>query len=400
MRTQWTCVFLCARRAILGGLAITGALVILAAVGEVLANMYVNSLPADQFKTFASLAQYEKKVGRNSQFSYQGGFGIYPTPGYSAGANKHNSMGFRGEEIRNPKPPNVARIACLGGSTTYDVQIDDFAHTWPAQLESSLRKNGHDLDVVNAGCPGWTSREQILNFATRVSYTDPDLVVIYDGINDLIYRANWPSDTLRSDYTSPYTIAPEFAKPSCLASFALFRIPMILTGRMTPPCSIEPFWIDVVKSQGFVNIFSTMRPDVLGRYLPIPRRSSVPPGMTLKNVFETNSNSYFARNLESIVACAKQRHAKVLLVGFIMNWQTLDAECTDHGEALKLGVDQFNAVSKAVAEQQGVAYYDLPRDWPQGGQYWAEFVHNNDAGALLKAQLISDFILKADLLPG
>ena len=387
----------CVRRGLASCFLGLGVLVALVAVAEVGANIVLDHLPLDLFKNFASASQYEKRVGRNAQFSYQGGFGIYPTPGYASGRNRHNSMGFRGGEVAVPKPQGVFRIACLGSSTTYDVNIDDWSHAWPARLQGLLQERGFAVEVVNAGGPSWTSREQILNCATRVSYVQPDLIVVYEGINDLVYRATWPPDQLRGDYTSPFVIMPEFARSPWYSSLTLFRIPLILTGRLTPPCSVDPFWCDTIKSQGAVNIFSLMR-NPAWQSLTGGRKSSIPPGMTLKDVFAATPTTYFAKNMGNVIACAKNQRANILLVGLILDWQGLGRETVDRGEGLRLGISQINGVLDSVGKECCVPYYDLARDWPQNGDHWSDFVHNNDEGALVKARMIADFIVGTGLI--
>lgn len=375
-----------------------GILIAFVAIGEVIANLCLTHLPLPVFKYFASVSQYEKRVGRNFQFSYQTGFGIYPTPGYAVARNKHNSMGFRGDEVVIPKPAGIFRIACLGSSTTYDPLIDDWTRAWPGQLQAILREHAPTVEVVNAGVPSWTSREQILNYATRVACLQPDLIIIYEGINDLLYRATWPPEQLRSDYTSPFTVAPEFAKQPWYTALTLVRIPLILTGRLLPPCAIDPCWCDTFKGQGFVNV---VRATGYSRWQSAcgGRLSSIPSGMTLKDVFATTPTAHFERNIRSVVESAKSQHTRVLLVGLILDWRKLQRDALDHGEGLQFGIKQHNDVLEAVGKDCGVPYYDLPRDWPQDDHLWFDFIHNNESGALQKARLIADFILKTGIIP-
>ena len=54
----------------------------------------------------------------------------YPTPNYRKGKTFHNSLGYRSEEFTAKKPDNVFRIVAMGGSSTYDVSIEDNEKTF------------------------------------------------------------------------------------------------------------------------------------------------------------------------------------------------------------------------------------------------------------------------------
>ncbi len=92
------------------------------------------------------------------------------------------------------KPPDVFRIFCLGGSTTYG--------GYPAKLEDQLRSDfagrGLRLEVVNAADVSWTSAESLIDFQFRCLPLQPDAVVVYHGVNDA-----WPAfgSTWRPDYS-------------------------------------------------------------------------------------------------------------------------------------------------------------------------------------------------------
>lgn len=101
-----------------------------------------------------------------------------------------NSLGFRGAEVTLDKPASTFRIACLGGSTTFGLYCRDNDHTWPALLEQRLRATypGRDIEVINAGVPGYTLTDSLANFQERVQPLGLDLVIVYHGPNDLSYE--------------------------------------------------------------------------------------------------------------------------------------------------------------------------------------------------------------------
>ena len=113
-------------------------------------------------------------------------------PGYETGETakhqiSHNSLGFRGPEIEISKPEGTYRVVCLGGSSTYGHGPSSNKTTWPARLQAHLHEQRPHLniEVINAGCRGYSSFESLVNYAFRVSDLEPDHIVIYHTVNDM-----------------------------------------------------------------------------------------------------------------------------------------------------------------------------------------------------------------------
>ena len=88
----------------------------------------------------------------------------------------------------------------MGGSTTYSYDIEDFKKSYPDLLEKYLQKKDFDnIEVINAGGGGWSSWESLINLELRVLDLDPDLVIIYHGINDIHTRLVWPPEVYQGD---------------------------------------------------------------------------------------------------------------------------------------------------------------------------------------------------------
>ncbi|MBI4818625.1 MAG: hypothetical protein HY791_20320 [Deltaproteobacteria bacterium] len=107
---------------------------------------------------------------------------------YFGGRPQHyvNSLGFRGPEVTSLKAPGVFRIVCVGGSTTFGLGEPEERLTYPAQVERILNEwfEAPRFEVINAGTPGWTSAESLINLQFRLLELSPDLIVSYDGVND------------------------------------------------------------------------------------------------------------------------------------------------------------------------------------------------------------------------
>jgi len=74
------------------------------------------------------------------------------------------------------------RIICLGDSTTYGLMID-YYKTWPYLLEESLKRKypSKNINVLNAGIPGASSRQLKRIFQFHLAKFKPDIVIWRDG---------------------------------------------------------------------------------------------------------------------------------------------------------------------------------------------------------------------------
>ncbi len=97
-----------------------------------------------------------------------------------------NSLGLRGAEVMQPKPPGVFRVIVTGGSTTFGFGASSDSATIPAYLEQILRQQtGLKVEVINAGVPGYDSAQELVQLELRLLQLQPDMVIVYDGANDL-----------------------------------------------------------------------------------------------------------------------------------------------------------------------------------------------------------------------
>ncbi len=110
-----------------------------------------------------------------------------PVAGFKHGRVSVNRLGFRGDEVSLPKPAGTLRLAFLGASTTWCAEVSGNEHVWPHQVARDLRSAlpGVNVDYVNAGVPGYTLASMLKSMQGRVAPLQPDVVVIYEGTNDL-----------------------------------------------------------------------------------------------------------------------------------------------------------------------------------------------------------------------
>jgi lysophospholipase L1-like esterase len=131
--------------------------------------------------------------------SVRGRFASHPYLPYvlNPGFADHNAQGFRGAALATQKPAGVRRIACVGASTTYGLEVQA-EEANPSQLGALLRKTHGAWEVINAGVPGWLSSETLVDLELRVLPLQPDVVVILEGRNELFPQAY---NDFKPDYT-------------------------------------------------------------------------------------------------------------------------------------------------------------------------------------------------------
>ena len=112
---------------------------------------------------------------------------VVPTPSYRTRNIVINSRGFRSPELTTPKPTGTIRLAFLGGSTTFCAEVSSNETTWPHLVWKTLQQRWPNVrfDYINAAFVGYTVSESLRNLEYRIAPLEPDVVLIYEGINDL-----------------------------------------------------------------------------------------------------------------------------------------------------------------------------------------------------------------------
>jgi hypothetical protein len=178
-------------------LMLTAATVALCLAIEGAARLFYRVRDGRWPRTFVSKL-YQGRANSNRIFQAHPFLNTGPRPGAATAASgkrmAFNSLGYRSPERRAEKPDGVARIVTAGGSTTFDVAAASDQQSWPWRLEAALAARGVPAEVWNAGFPGWTSQENVIALALRDLDLHPDLLVLYQGINDLQPAAAEPFD--------------------------------------------------------------------------------------------------------------------------------------------------------------------------------------------------------------
>lgn len=306
-----------------------------------------------------------------------------PTPNYRSrpGAKEqasHNALGFRGPETTWEKPPGTYRIACLGGSSTYGQGPSTNETTWPARLEHHLRAARPDrqIEVINGGCRGYSTFEIFANLAFRVLDFEPDLVIIYETINDMrcaLYKQP------KHDNTHWRAVWPVKAPSVLEKSYAYLTLRRYLTNYVKNQRDLGSHVI--VDYDGSVDSYSWPEGKDLG----------------FRN---------FHRNLENIIALAESNGARVVLGKQALRRSDIGGPSReDQLRAFEYMSEMIGSVGRehrllVVDAQTPLEGEALRRRQAGAGDdgIFTHEVHLTDEGSDMLARTFADAILAAQLL--
>ncbi len=292
-----------------------------------------------------------------------------------------NSLGYRGPEITQPKPPDRYRIVALGGSTTYGGYLDRYELTWTYKLERLLADEyGYSqVEVVNAGVPAYSTFESAVNFMLRAQDLDPDMIIIYHATNDVRARLVDPAH-----YRGGYGLRGTWRTlDKALPASALQRLLMHKLGdslqlafsldeRMPAPSDVRGCQLD---TSGAKAVCADL-------------------GMTAQQVLDANPPIYFQRNLENIIGMAQSRDIATLLMTWAYSPYVYDAP---NGDVMsqpyrQAAVAEHNQIIRELATERDTLFYDMAANLPIERQFWINGVHQSDAGTSEMARQLADYL--------
>jgi len=133
-----------------------------------------------------------------------------------------NSMGLRNKKIQ--EKGNRKRVICIGDSITFGWGVKQI-YTYPSHLEWLLNaKYPGEFEVINAGIPGYTSRQGLVFYVEKLKGLKPDYIIISFGANDSTFAPIPDKNSVRYK-----TLTAGLHKILCLS-----RIYTLMRGSMLP----------------------------------------------------------------------------------------------------------------------------------------------------------------------
>ncbi len=285
-----------------------------------------------------------------------------------------NALGLRGPETTLAKPPGRLRVACVGGSTTFDTGERDDAHTWPRVLEALLRQRlpGVDVEVLNFGVPGYDTADNVDQLVLQVAAMQPDAVLLFQGYNDLAGLTDVEgAGTYRHTHQPP-------PPPGWLADHSLFvrRVHAWRAGRA-----------------GRAATEAKEQPD---------RKDTLPPAATqsYRHVLELFAGAVRGMGAEpvfitQVAPFAPDGTQAALGSDDSLRHSALQFRPYLTAKGLRDGMRAFNEVVRQVAVAQHVRLIDAAKIVPYGAGDFIDDIHFSDTGSARFAQALADPVADA-----
>ena len=280
-----------------------------------------------------------------------------------------NNMGhYNGEngdrDVLIPKPKDLIRINCLGGSTTANyIKDEDSNCSYPLELERILKKKfNKKIEVNNFGQGGYNSADLLVRFSLQNIDTKPDYVIIYHAYNDI--RA-YLSPNFSSDYSHSRKNLGEVYWKFYLGS----RLPNI-------PIN-------------FINYLTN-------KFLfPLEERSTILEVIEKKKVNIKQDYSQglqtYERNIQHVIDLCKNNNIKVILGTFCFYFYSKIKDDPLHKLYNKI-VSEENEIMKKLANKNNLTLVDTSNIIPREDIYFVDSSHFTPAGMSLLAKCFAEKI--------
>jgi len=389
---------------------------------------YKPPLETKDFDVFDRLAYPTLEYGSPKRGLEQSGARSEPHPylGYALVPNyrsaptaaqqvAHNALGFRGRETTFEKPAGVYRIVTTGGSSVYGMSESSDAAVWSQKLEEMLQaeRPGFRVEVVNLGVMGWSTHEMLINLSLRGLDLAPDLVIVYEAINDMRCALYTPGGPVQHDNTQ-WRQAWPLDRPSRIERTLAASRTYLVARRWFTNYAAERVDLGFYGIKNYKTDFGDLDP-----YLHAP---DPVPQLGFANT---------RRNLTGIVALCRARGAQVLfatqalprwhlggrasagdqLAGFEHVLEIQRALSRELAVPLVESGAQVEAVLESevrakiedtLAANPGRTRADIEAEWRRPGRrdlLFFQEVHPNDSGSELIARTIADYLLASPLVP-
>lgn len=291
-----------------------------------------------------------------------------------------NNVGFRGDSLAMPKPADETRIFIIGGSTTQCLYIDDSVSV-ERVLQNSLREKipGRNIKVYSAAKSGDATAEHLAMLSQRIIHMQPDMVIIFSGINDLrksIQKYDHMHLGAVRQYSPKYIFLAATNYQLGRRLYYLFKRP-----------DEEELRESIPLTTNYRELFRIQQ--------ETPESDSIP---------YINAQPY-SLNLKSIAGiCA----ANDVTLVFVPNQSTWDSKTdtsmrTRHWlltcgkvrykeEYLSAGLAIFNDTMRAIAVRKNIPVFDLPAVLPASGEYFYDDCHFNKNGSVAAGKMLAGFI--------
>lgn len=312
-----------------------------------------------------------------------------------------NNMGFRGPHLVQPKPSDEFRIFMVGGSTTENLYLDD-SDALTAVLQRELQDRAPPdvaVRVYGAGKSGDRSDDHIAMLAHRIVHLEPDLVVVFAGINDL--RAAMAGFDYLHFNPRPWVAMED--SPELLQARHLFKLLLteLQLGR---------------RAYALVNRAIPEDPNVVLQTLA--GRSNYRALVEIRrNAPRTDASPRvelepYGTNLRTLAGVALGQKLPLVFMTQATTWDSqvdprveewqwllYGVNATHGAELMDQAMEAYNDVMRGVAAESGILLFDLARVLPKSLDYFYDDVHFNVEGAQAAGVKLAEFLVRWGTVP-
>lgn len=299
-----------------------------------------------------------------------------------------NNVGLRGQPLSLPKPDDEFRVFLIGGSTTECLGISD-SESIDRVLQVALQNDAPDglsVRVYNAGKSGDRSPDHVAMLTQRILHLEPDVVVVFAGINDLL-GAMHGYDYL---HTAGRTFSLWGSLPLLATEFQIPRRLHALARRLR---------------RGDRAIL-----EEVGWKTSYREKAAVQRSKPVTDAVPTTDLGHFENNMRTIAGLSAAHGFDLALMTQASTWSSsVDAEASEwhwmryrndvvYGEeVMDAALEQYNDVSRRLAAERGLILYDLATAAPKSLDLFIDDVHFNVAGAAYAARGLARSLLDGNV---
>lgn len=370
------------------------SMTVITIIGEICLTLF---FPIDDPYQMAKDSQSQNFKYIESQFLPHQNFIFYPEPELSRMPNQArfttNNMGLRGSDIALPKPKDEFRIFMVGGSTTECLFLDDTLAT-SYLLEKYINRRlqeKKDIKIYNAGKSGDRSYDHIAMISQRIVHLQPDMLIVFAGINDLtaaIYNADYIHPVVESSKSLSFRrlliyIATEFQLP---------RRFYYLIRRISGGKSDDDMLMTISYRSDYKRLVELRRSHPVSEQFP-----------------RIDLGSYRS-NLKSIIGLARVHNIRLLLMTQATTWNSdIDPETADWHWAtfrngityseqnLEMALKEYNDVMRQLAAENEVLLFDLAQSIPKSLEFFYDDCHFNIHGAGWAAEKLGAYLIEQNV---
>ena len=280
---------------------------------------------------------------------------------------KTNNFGFYNgpngdRDIQIPKPQNLFRISCLGGSTTANYISDGQKNfSYPLELETILKKKKENIEVNNCGTGGYNSADLLVRFLLQTIETKPNLVVIYHAYNDI---RSYLTENFKTDYSHSRIGLGENYWKFKLNSF-IPNIPLKFINYLKNnwvPSNVRYSLLEII-SKGKINL----------------------------NIDYTKGLKTYERNIQNLINVCVKNNIDVVLSTYCF-YLHKKAEKSNLNKIYETIVLKENEIIKNLAKKNNLKIVDCNSKIPKDNEFFVDTVHLTPKGMKFIANEIGKVI--------